>query len=80
MVFYLLSCGIAVISAAVNLKVKQIVGPVFVTLKGVSGGDDEELHNDLRNQVVRALNKELKKSTDVKHLRKTAKDSLLSRL
>ena len=77
---YLGEGGIAVVCAAINFKQKQLVGPVFVTLRGVSGGDDEELHNDLRNVVVRALNKELKKSSDSNHLRKSAKDSLLSHL
>ena len=72
--------GIAVVSAAINFKQKQILGPVYVNLRGVSGGDDEELKNDLRNTVVRALNKELKKSSDANHLRKSAKDALLSLL
>ncbi|MDO5426946.1 MAG: ribonuclease J [Coriobacteriia bacterium] len=72
--------GIAVVSAAINYKQKQIIGPVFVNLRGVSGGDDADLQNDLRNVVVRSINKELKKSTDNNHIRKAAKDALLSLL
>lgn len=72
--------GVVTICAAIDMNNRKIKGPVFVDLRGVSGGDDEELRCDLRNCVVRCLNKELKKSNDCKHLKKQAKDSLLSNL
>lgn len=77
---FLNEAGVAVVSAAINFGEKQIKGDVKLQLKGVSGGDDFELQEDLRNCVVHALNKELKKSSDSNHLRKAARDSLLSLL
>lgn len=72
--------GIAIVSAAINYSQRKIKGNVIVNLRGVSGGDDYELQVELRNAVVRALNKGIKKSTDYKHLRKLVKDVLLSLL
>lgn len=77
---YLAEAGIALISSAIDIKSRKIKGPVFVNLRGVSGGDDSELHNELRNDVVRAINSSLKKSNDFAHIKKKAKDVLLSSL
>lgn len=74
---YLSEGGIAIVSAAINYSQRRVQGPLTVTLKGVSGSDDDQLLNDLRNSVVWSLNKELKRSSDYKHLKKLAKDELL---
>ncbi|MDO5329538.1 MAG: ribonuclease J [Coriobacteriia bacterium] len=67
--------GVAVISGAI--KGNKVIGSLHVSLLGVSG-DENSLHDDLRRTVIGALNKALKKGTDMNHLRKVAKDALLS--
>lgn len=67
--------GVAVISAAVNNK--GVTGELHINLRGVGGVEDTE---DIKRVVVGAINKGIKKNVDPYHLRKIAKDSLLSML
>lgn len=72
--------GIAVISAAVDTNSNKIRGSLHVTLRGVTGGDEQFFHDDLRKCVYSALTKALKRNVPVSNLRKSAKDALLSLL
>lgn len=70
--------GIAIISMALDINARKIKGPVYITLRGISGEDDADLSDDIRNTVVKTVNNELKTSGDIKHIKKQARGALLS--
>lgn len=72
----LAEAGIIVISSAIDMKNLKINGPLILSMKGVAGSEDETFINDFRRQIVQTINKELKKSMDLKHIKKSLKDSV----
>ncbi|MDO5117645.1 MAG: ribonuclease J [Eggerthellaceae bacterium] len=74
------SQGIAVLSAAVDCRQRDIAGEIMVSLRGISGGDDIYLQEELKKCVYNALKRAIAKDTDMKSLRKNGKDALLSLL
>jgi ribonuclease J len=49
-------------------------------LRGISGGDDIYLQEELKKSVYNSLRRAIAKDNDVKALRKNGKDALLSLL
>lgn len=74
------SQGIAVLSAAIDLRRRDIAGEISVSLRGISGGDDIYLQEELKKSVYNSLRRAIAKDNDVKALRKNGKDALLSLL
>lgn len=72
--------GFASVAAAVDVKRKQVVGEVQVSMHGITGGDDYYLANEAVNSVTGALRRCLSKDGGPKELRKAARDALLSLL
>lgn len=77
---FLAEGGIAIVSMAIDINVRKIKGPIMLSMRGVSGGDDADLINDLRNIVASTMNKELKRSGDIPHLKKVCKDTMIRHL
>ena len=72
--------GFASVAAAVDVKRKQVVGEVQVSMHGITGGDDYYLAREASSTVAGALRKCLGKDGGAKELRKAARDSLMSLL
>ena len=72
--------GIATIAAAVNVRKKQIEGPVRVEMRGITGGDVAQLRREAGETVKGTLRRALDKGTKGKDLEKVCRDALLSLL
>ena len=72
--------GFASVAAAVDLKQKQVVGDVQVSMHGITGGDDYYLAREAASTVAGALRRCLGKDGGAKELRKAARDALMSLL
>lgn len=74
------SQGFATVAVAVSRKNKTIIGDISLEMHGITGGDDEYLHEDAVETVEGALKKSLSKKQSVYEVRKTCKSALLSLL
>lgn len=72
--------GFATAAVAISRKSNDVVGAPAVEMRGITGGDDEYLCADAQKAVQNAVKKALGKGSDVKAIKKVAKDALLSLL
>ncbi len=72
--------GIAIVSASVLISKRKILGDIYIVLKGVTREDDLHLIKELKHLIRQSLQYELKKSTDILHLRRIVKETLLKAL
>ena len=74
------SQGFATVAAAYSPKANRVQGDVQIVMRGISGGDDDYLHDEALRVIENSLNRALSKGKDAKDIRKTVRDSLLSLL
>lgn len=74
------ACGVALISAAVDLKRRQMLGDVRVDMRGITGGDVTELRAEATDAVRSALKRGLERGSKGKELEKLCRDSIRSLL
>lgn len=72
--------GFAAITAAADMKRKQILGSVRVEMRGITGGDVTMLRSEATETVTGTLRRSLEKGTKGKDLEKVLRDSMLSLL
>lgn len=72
--------GVAVIAAAISVKNHSIVGDTVVEMRGIPGGDDEYLCEEVQSCVHSSIKRALEKGKTGKELRKASRDALLSLL
>lgn len=77
---YMAEAGIVIVNAAINMKQNKILGDLNLVLRGVAGTEDTDLKADLRSSCARTINKEIKKSNDIKHLKKSTKIAIYNLL
>ena len=72
--------GVAFISAAVDMRKKQILGQVRVEMRGITGGDVSDLRREASATVKSTLRNSLEKGSRLRELEKSCRDSLNSLL
>ena len=72
--------GFASVAMAVSFKKREVIGEVQLTMRGITGGDDYYLAEEVVHTVTGALRRALAKDAGVKELRKIARDAVLSLL
>ena len=72
--------GFATITAAADVKRKQILGDLRVEMRGITGGDVTQLRAEATDTVTGTLRKSLEKGVRGRDLEKVLRDSLLSLL
>ena len=70
--------GFASVAAIVSLKNASLVGSVQLTMRGITGGDDEYLVRDIEKSFASSLGRALQKGYDIFELKKSCRSSLLS--
>ncbi|MEG2458606.1 MAG: ribonuclease J [Raoultibacter sp.] len=72
------SQGVASVAAAVSGARKEIIGAVKVEMRGITGGDDEDLRSDASYRVQKALKTALAKGGTPADFERACKNALLS--
>jgi len=74
------SQGVAVVAAAVDMRKRMLIGELKIQMRGITGGDDFYLHEEMTRVVAGSINRALSKGSDQIALQKIARDALLSLL
>ncbi len=72
--------GVAFISAAVDLRTRQLKGELRVEMRGITGGDVSDLRREASTAITSTLRNSLEKGARGRNLEKSCRDSLLSLL
>ncbi|MEG1397167.1 MAG: ribonuclease J [Raoultibacter sp.] len=72
------SQGVASVAAAISVTRKEIIGEVKVAMRGITGGDDEDLQSDAAYRVQKALKSALGKEGKISDYERACKNALLS--
>ena len=72
--------GFAAVAAAFSPRKNDVVGHAEVVMRGITGGDDDFLHEEAVHVVENSLHRALSKGKELKDMRKAVRDSLLSLL
>ena len=68
--------GFATIACAVSLSKRKLLSPAKVTMRGITGGDDAYLVEEIEFNVESALRNQLEKEPGERELEKAARDAL----
>ena len=72
--------GFASVAAAVSLKRRDVIGQIQITMRGITGGDDDDLSRTATDIVNHTLHHLLSNGAEIKELRKGVRDAVLSLL
>ena len=72
--------GFATICAAVDLKGRRLAAPLALEMRGITGGDDPYVAEEVCDLIESALKRQLAKGASTADLRKIARDTLLNLL
>jgi len=72
--------GFAVMSVAVDFKRRELASPVSVEMRGITGGDDPYVAEEIVDTVTSSLKRQIAKGANAADLKKIGRDTLLNLL
>ena len=72
--------GFAVLSAAVDMRNRALAAPISIEMRGITGGDDPYVIEDIRDAVESTLKRQVSKGVSAQDLKKISRDTLLNLL
>ena len=72
--------GFAVLSAAVDMRNRALAAPISIEMRGITGGDDPYVIEDIRDAVESTLKRQISKGASAQDLKKISRDTLLNLL